>query len=176
MGPLTWLKEALGGTQAEIRIYLPPDHALELDIDVGQGALSGDLGGLWLSDTAMELNQGAIELEFSRPLRAPMNDLTIDVSMGAVVLGSLGNASPASMTFKLSMGGGDIDLRGQWQQDSHISFDTSMGGAQVRLPRDVLIEGIDRGSFRLEPEAEVKPPTLFIDVDRADLETLEFIE
>ena len=42
--------------------------------------------------------------------------------------------------------------------------------------RDVLIEGIDRGSLRVEPDAEVKPPTLFIEIDRNDLENFEFIE
>ena len=74
------------------------------------------------------------------------------------------------------MGGGDIDLRGRWVQDSHISFDSGMSGAQVRLPRDVLIEGIDRGSLSVEPDVEVRPPTLFIEIDRGDLENFEFIE
>ncbi|HXV75921.1 MAG TPA: hypothetical protein VD788_06325, partial [Candidatus Polarisedimenticolaceae bacterium] len=176
LGLLTGLKELLGGTRPKVEVRLPADRPLALDVDVQQSALTADLGGLWLTRAGVRVKQGAIDLDVSTPLRAPIDELSFNVSMGGVVLESLGNASPESLIVELHMGGGDIDLRGRWVNDAHVRIDTSMGGAQLRLPRDVSITGLERGLSRVEPDAEIARPTLQIEIDPADLETIEIID
>jgi hypothetical protein len=173
---ITAMKEALGGTQPEVYIFLPPDIPFALEIDGRQGAVEAELGGLWLTSAELDFNQGALEVGFSEPLRAPMEELKIEISMGAIEAASLGNASPAVLDVEFSMGGAEIDLRGQWVQDSQISIDHRMGGGIVRLPDNVLIEGLDRGGLRVEPQAEIKPPTLTFSVSSDNPDNLEFID
>jgi hypothetical protein len=175
-GLVTGLKELLGGTPPEVSIALPVDQPIGLDLSLRQGAVEMDAGGLWLTRANFRLKQGALDLDVSRPLHAPMEALSFRISMGGANLESLGNASPAALDIDLSMGGADIDLRGNWVQDARISFDTGMGGGQVRLPRNVRIEGLDRGVFEIRPEEEVTPPTLYFEIAPEDLENLEFIE
>jgi len=173
---ITAMKEALGGTQPEVYIFLPPDIPFALEIDGRQGAVEAELGGLWLTSAELDFNQGALEVGFSEPLRAPMEELKIEISMGAIEADSLGNASPAVLEVGFSMGGAEIDLRGQWVQDSQISIDHRMGGGIVRLPDNVLIEGLDRGGLRVEPQAEIKLPTLTFSVSSDDPDNLQFVD
>lgn len=89
---------------------------------------------------------------------------------------SIGNASPAVLDLELSMGGAEIDLRGNWIQDATIHLDTRMGGALVRLPREVLIEGIDREGLTVEESAETRPPKLTFQISDDDRGDVEFID
>ncbi len=41
------------------------------------------------------------------------------------------------------MSGINVDLRGDWRRDADISFNVRKGGANVSLPDDVVIEGLD---------------------------------
>ncbi len=105
-----------------------------------------------------------------------MERLVLDFSMGGGQMTGIGNASPAALDVEFSMGGAELDLRGQWLRDSMISIDTSMSGAVVRLPRDVLIEGIDRGGLTVEGEGETRPPKLTFEVTTDDRGDLQFID
>jgi hypothetical protein len=73
------------------------------------------------------------------------------------------------------MGGFSIDLRGRWVQDSDISITANMSGTEVRLPRDVLIEGVATDRVALQPEPETKPPTLRFTVS-SERGEIEFID
>lgn len=153
------LKELFGGTRPEVRIFLPVDVPLSLDLRVGEGGSLVDFGGLWLTSADLDFAKGGVELRVSEPMRVPMERLSIRGSMGGFEVSSLGNASPRRLTVDYSMGGMDLDLRGQWVQDSEIVIRCSMGGGVVRLPRDVVIEGLD-APFNIQPDSEVPPPTL----------------
>ena len=105
-----------------------------------------------------------------------MERLVIDFSMGGGQMASIGNASPATLDVEFSMGGAELDLRGRWVQDSMITIDTKMSGAVVRLPRDVLIEGIDRGGLTIEEGTETRPPKLTFEVTTDERGDLQFID
>ena len=72
---------------------------------------------------------------------------------------TIGNASPHKLEVDLRMGGMNLDLRGQWMQDSDIRIIWDMGGANVVLPANVAIEGVEDHEG-VAPGGEVPVPTL----------------
>ena len=173
---MTGLKQMFSGSNPRVAVYLPRDVQIDLVVETQQGSLEGNLGGLWLSSAEVRLEQGGLQLTFDEPLREPMDRLTIDFSMGGGQLTSIGNASPAVLDLELSMGGAEIDLRGQWVQDALITLDTRMSGALVSLPREVLIEGIDRDGLTIEEGTETRPPKLTFEITSDDRGDIEFID
>ncbi len=167
------LREMLGGTAPEIRLFLPPDAPIALDLELGQAGSEVELGGLWLTEADIEINQGGLQLGVSEPVHAPLERLSIRAAMAGVEAVSLGNASPRKLDLEASMGGVEFDLRGAWIADSAISIAARMGGVEVTLPRDVNVVGADSGRLSAGPEPELKRPTLTFDV-KAEMGGVEF--
>jgi hypothetical protein len=174
-GIMTALKEMFGGTKPEVRIVLPVDVPLDLDTRTQQGAMIIDLGGLWLRRADFNFQQGGFELSVSEPLREPMEAMSIDGSMGGLVTAGLGNASPRRLECDFSMGGLVLDLRGPWARDAEISIAQSMGGGAIRLPRNVILQGIPGRQADAAADAELKPPTLRFTVS-SSMGELEYID
>jgi hypothetical protein len=156
----TAMNELFGGASPDIRIFLPVDTPMALELKVSEGGAQVELGGLWLTTADLDVARGGFILGIDEPTREPMESFRLRGTMGGVVLGRLGNASPRQLDLGVSMGGGHIDLRGQWVADSEITVKFSMGGGEIQLPRNVAITGleIDRPAPDLGPE--VSPPTL----------------
>lgn len=158
-GLMAAVKQLLGGTQPELTVHLPRDrpYALELRMEEGGGQI--ELGGLTLTDLDLTLAKGGVKLDVSEPLAAPLDELTVSAQMGGFELSGVGNASPRRLDVTLSMGGGEIDLRGAWRQDAQISIRTSMSGGTLTLPDGVTIRGVE-GRLGLEPDPENPRPVL----------------
>lgn len=140
----TALKGLLGGRRPEIRVYLPPDIPLGLDLQVSQGGADAELGGLWLTSADIQFLQGGGAVAFSKPLKQPMEFLGIEFTQGGGSVQGVAMASPTRVDVGFSMGGGELDLDGTWLQDAEISIDQRMGGVEVRLPSDAVIRGLGR--------------------------------
>jgi hypothetical protein len=141
---LTVLKELLGGTKPKVKIYLPSDLPFDLEADFLQGGAEVELGGLWLTNIDLRFLQGGGAVKFGEPLQKPAESLAIQFSQGGGAIEGIGNASPSEVDVSFSMGGGYIDLRGQWQGDSDITIDQSMGGVSLQLPSNVVLRGLGR--------------------------------
>jgi hypothetical protein len=139
---MSFLAQLFGAKNPHVVVSLPRDVPMDLDLRVSQGGGRIDLGGLWLTDTKVSFAQGGGELEFSEPLRTPTDTLSVDASMGGGSFRQIGNASPRELRVVTRMGGGEVDLRGDWQRDCTISIESSMGGINVRLPDDVIVRGV----------------------------------
>jgi len=138
------LRTALFGAEfPKIRVRLPPDVPLELELRFGKGVAEIELGGLWLTDVQVDLEKGGLDLAVSRPLVAPMGRLSVDGHQGGMNARRLGNASPRELDIDLSMGGGLFDLQGAWLNDAQIRASARMGGMQLQLPRNVRVVGLD---------------------------------
>jgi hypothetical protein len=172
---ITTLKELFGGTSPVVQVLLPRDVPLDLDLDVNAAGGEVELGGLWLRSVDLAIEKGGLALEFSEPLKTPMERMTVNAQMAGGAVLSIGNASPRTLEIDCRMGGLAIDLRGRWQQDSDISISNSMAGTEVRLPRNVLIEGIPTDRVSFQPELEVRPPTLRFTVtsERGEIEFID---
>ena len=140
----TALKGLLGGRRPEIRVYLPPDVPLGLELQVSQGGADAELGGLWLTSAEIEFLQGGGAVDFSKPLKQPMEFLGVEFTQGGGSVQGVAMASPKRVDVGFSMGGGELDLDGTWLQDAEISIDQRMGGVEVRLPSDAIIRGLGR--------------------------------
>ena len=167
------LSEFFSGTSPDVRVYLPADVLMALELDVKQGGTQADLGGLWLASADLSYEMGGIDVRIGEPLRAPIERLSIQGSMGGASFRSLGNASPRLLEVDFSMGGLELDLRGAWREDAEIDIKASMGGGAVWLPRDVTIEGLDEHDRT--PRSEGDQPTLKFTVTkrRSDLEFMD---
>jgi hypothetical protein len=164
--------EIVSRSEREVHIYLPRDVPIGLEMNISQGGSQVELGGLWLTDADLDLSMGGVEVRFSEPLRAPMQSLAIDASMGGGAFVGIANASPHTLDVEFSMGGMQLDLDGEWKNDSQISIKTRMGGAQVELPGGVNIEGISSIRSR---EKKDGVPTLFFNISESNSE-IEFDE
>jgi hypothetical protein len=151
------------GEETELRVALPPDMPVALDITVKQGGFDAEVGGCWITSTDVTYAMGGFTLSVDEPLREPMQSLTVRGSMGGFEGKRLGNASPRTIDVACSMGGAELDLRGLWRQDCDLQLNASMGGMDVRLPEGVRVEGIadpdSTGALRRE-DVEVKLPVL----------------
>jgi hypothetical protein len=154
------LKRLLGGTSPKVRVYLPTDVPIHLDLKLSEGGGTLDLAGMWLTELDVQMDKSGFDLSVDEPLRHPAERISLQGAMGGMNISRLGNASPRRLDVGLEMGGLSLDLRGQWLTDSDISISTSMGGTAVQLPRDVTIIGLDSGGLRIPKETEIPLPTL----------------
>jgi len=163
-GLMSGLKQLFGGAKPRVSVYLPLDVQMAVTLDISDGGAELDLGGLWMTSLEADCSKGGMILAFSEPTREPLEEISFRGSMGGMVLQKLGNASPHRLDVDLSMGGMDIDLRGQWRNDSDISLSQSMGGAALRLPHGVHVEGLEGRSTLGGTDEEVTLPTLRFNV------------
>jgi len=157
---MTVLKEALGGNKPRVVVSLPRDIPYDLDLSVMQGGAEVELGGLWLTNADLRFLQGGGTVEFSAPLYAPAESLSIEFTQGGGAIEGVANASPSRLEASFSMGGGFLDLEGPWLRDAEIDIDQSMGGVTVRLPRDVIIRGITRPGVEVPETGDTGMPVL----------------
>jgi len=157
-----------GDTDCWVHVYLPPDIPLALELHLDSGGVETDLGGLWLTEADINFSKGGFALDIDRPLKEPMERLTVRGRMGGFEADDLGNASPRILDLDFAMGGADIDLTGVWLQDADISLKIRMGGMAVRVPQDCRLEGVPFGGDRLlRDDEEVPPPLLRFDVSES---------
>jgi hypothetical protein len=151
-----------GDEENELRVVLPPDMPVALDITVKQGGFDAEVGGCWITTADVTYAMGGFTLSVDEPLREPMQSLAVRGSMGGFEGKRLGNASPRTIDVACSMGGAELDLRGLWRHDCDLKLDASMGGMEVRLPDGVRVEGIadPDSAGALRHETEVALPVL----------------
>lgn len=152
----------MGKRSPVVRVVLPRDLPLALEARMRGGYLTLDLAGLALTAADIELDRGVLDLSVSEPLRVPVERLRLAARMGTMRLLSLGNASPRTLLVRHGIGIASVDLGGRWRGDADVDFQVAFGTGLLRLPRDVRIEGLDRGVWRLAGTAaeETPRPTL----------------
>lgn len=157
---MTVLKEALGGNKPRVILSLPRGIPYDLDLMVMQGGAEVELGGLWLTNADIRFLQGGGAVEISEPLYAPTDSLRIDFTQGGGAVEGVANASPSRLEVGFNMGGGFLDLEGEWLRDAEIDIDQSMGGVTVRLPREAIIRGLTRPGVEVPERVETGLPVL----------------
>lgn len=154
-----------GSTDARVEVFMPPESPIELEILMREGGFEAELGGLWLTSADIDFARGGFSLDVHEPLVEPMDSFVIKGRMGGFDIRRLGNASPRLLDIDTSMGGASVDLEGAWRGDADIRLKSSMGGVDVRLPDDVVVEGVEAPrNDRLLRERETPVPVLRFDV------------
>jgi len=163
IGALESLFRSMMGEEDESKVvvYLPQDQPIRLRIILEEGGAETELGGLWITDADIRYNKGGFVLNFDEPLKEPMDALRVHGKMGGFEISHLGNASPALLDLDCRMGGGNVDLRGEWANDSDIRMSVRFGGMGVQLPKGVITENAPEGSDLLnKPSEEIGLPVL----------------
>jgi hypothetical protein len=152
----------MGKRSPEVRVVLPRDLLFALEGKMTGGYLTLDLAGLALTDVDLELDRGVFDLDVSEPLPLPLERMSVRGRIGTTRLLSLGNASPQELYVQHGLGFAQTDLSGEWMNSAEIEVRVAFGGGELRLPRGVRIEGLDRGIGSLADDAEIPVPTLRI--------------
>ena len=159
------LRVLFGASYPELRVFVPPDVPIALRGRFDKGGADLELGGLWLTDVDLELEKGGLDVNIGRPLAAPVHSFRVHGKQGGMSTRMLGNASPAEVDIFWQQGGSEVDLRGEWLNDSDVRIRSRMGGNHVQLPRGVRIEGLPgRGPLMAPSDEEVPLPTLHMSI------------
>lgn len=154
-----------GGHDSVIHVYIPPDLPIELEVRLEEGGFEAELGGLWITAADIRCSKGGFALSVDEPLVEPMERLLFRSRMGGFEAVRLGNASPRVLDINCTMGGADVDLRGEWVQDCKITLAVKMGGMDVRVPNDVEVQGVaDDGHAVRHADVEVQRPVLTFEI------------
>ena len=155
------LRVLFGASYPELRVFVPPDVPIALRGRFSKGGVDLELGGLWLTDVDLELEKGGLDVNVGRPLVEPIRSFRVHGKQGGMSARMVGNASPAEVDIFWRQGGSEVDLRGQWLNDSDVSIRSRMGGNHIQLPRGVRIDGLPgRGPLLAPSDDEVPLPTL----------------
>ncbi len=159
------LRALLGGHYPTIRLWLPPDVPIALEGTFRMGGFHLELGGLWLTDIDLTLDQGALTVDFDTPLAAPVDRVSIHSTRGGLFVNRLGNTSPRLLEIDHATGALSLDLRGRWSRDSEVHISSTMSRAKVWLPVGPRIVGWPPGaSFAKPTDSDVPPPTISMSV------------
>lgn len=171
---ITLAKRLFSSNDPRLVVHVPRDVPLALEARTRAGGGKLSLGGLWITSLDLDAAQGGYTVRVDEPLVEPMESLDVRARMGGFVLQELGNASPRRIVFDARMGGGLVDLRGAWTNDSEISLSWSRGGMAVQLPREAGVGGLDDPALaRFLREAGEGEPTLTFTLD-GKLDDIEF--
>ncbi len=154
------------GNDSVVEVFLPRGVPITLEARLKEGGGEADLGGLWLTDAGIVFDKGGLELDFSEPLHEPMGRLSIRGFMGGVEASRLGNASPHRLEVECKMGGVNISLTGGWANDCDAVLGVNMGGMNVLVPEELLVDGFpveggDPGGLR-QADTEIPLPTVHV--------------
>ncbi|MCZ6832123.1 MAG: hypothetical protein O7F11_00100 [Acidobacteria bacterium] len=174
---VSWLRRLLAGSLDEnnrVRLILPRGTPMSLAGDLGVGESDVELGGLWLTDVALDISVGEHKVRFSEPLAQPLETLRVSSWVGEVKVTRIGNASPSQVTLSHSIGEVYFDLRGEWRNDSEVEVTCGIGECGVRLPGkgvnvDLVRASISIGDQRAPKRGNLGPtiegaPTIHVDI------------
>ncbi|MEM9291288.1 MAG: hypothetical protein AAGD01_06390 [Acidobacteriota bacterium] len=124
----------------EIQIFVPRNLPMKVEGSLGVGESRVDLGGLVVQAVDLEYGPGDHSLDFSEPLAQPAEKIKTDGSVGEVTISRVGNASPQTVDINSGVGELQVDLSGEWRNDSDIRVSLGVGECDVRVPEGVAVD------------------------------------
>lgn len=133
-------------------IALAPDVPLHLDVTVGAGFGTVDLGGLDLADAAIHTAASRTTVRVSRPTTGHCTSLDLDAGAAELSTETLGNARCANIRFEGGVGQVTLDLTGEWSDALRVEAKMALGELRLRLPSDAGVEIVlDRTLTSFQP-------------------------
>ena len=141
----------------ELRLVLPTNAPLDLDLQLGGTESRLELGGLTLRSLRLECGATDANVTFSQPNRTQMSDLTIDVGAADLLAVNLADANADQIRVHGGVGVVDLDFGGSWTRDLALDTRLGVGKLILRVPADVGIRlDLDRLLAGFEHEGMVK--------------------
>lgn len=126
-----------GSESGELRLTLPRNVPLDLDLDFGGTQSVLDLGDMSLQSVRLECGATDAMLLFSRPNRIRMRDLEVNLGAADFAARQLANANADQIRVRGGVGSVDLDFSGTWTHDLTVTTRLVMGKLTLRLPPDV---------------------------------------
>ncbi|MCX6834672.1 MAG: toast rack family protein [candidate division Zixibacteria bacterium] len=132
-------------SENEWTLQLSKKYPTSLEMDVGACEGRMELGGIPLIGLTLDIGAADLEIEFSEPNPARLEELSVDCGASSLEIGGLANANVGSMEFDVGAGSCKIDLRGEIKGETQIDISVGVGSMDVILSPDVelMIEGGD---------------------------------
>lgn len=131
----------------------------DLALDVTLGAVDGDLelGGLRLTDLALQAGASRATVRFSQPNAARCRAATLSAGAAELSVLGLGNSRCDRIAFEGGVGRVTLDFGGAWTSSSRVEVKMALGEVALRLPRQVGVRiTLDRFLASFEPQGLVR--------------------
>jgi hypothetical protein len=137
----------------------------DLALAVTLGAVDGDLelGGLRLTDLALEAGASRATVRFSQPNAVRCRAATLTAGAAELTVLGLGNSRCERIAFEGGVGQVTLDFGGAWTSSSRVEVKMALGKVALRLPRQVGIRiTLDKFLATFEPQGLVRRGTSYL--------------
>lgn len=142
---------------AELKVLLPYDVDIYLDVRLKAGETTMQLGGLRLKEVNLNNWAGKVKIGFQEPNPIVMVFLDIHNKVGEMELLDLGNARFERADIDGGIGALRVDFHGDLMDKSRAKVDIDIGEVSVYLPSDVGTLLIVGGGLEFLSMKEIDP-------------------
>ena len=137
----------------------------DLTLAVTLGAVDGDLelGGLRLTDLALQAGASRATVRFSQPNATRCRAARFQAGAAELSVLGLGNSRCDRIAVEGGVGRVTLDFAGIWTSNSHVVVKMALGEVALRLPRQVGVRiTLDRFLSTFEPQGLVRRGTSYL--------------
>jgi hypothetical protein len=137
----------------------------DLALAVTLGAVDGDLelGGLRLTDLALEAGASRATVRFTQPNAVRCRAAALTAGAAELTVLGLGNSRCERIAFEGGVGQVTLDFGGAWTSSSRVEVKMALGKVALRLPRQVGIRiTLDKFLATFEPQGLVRRGTSYL--------------
>ncbi len=127
-------------------ITVSTKYPVSIEMDIGACEADFDLGGIPIKELSLDIGAASGVLEFSAPNPERLKEMDIDAGATSLELRQLGNANFEYLNFDGGVGSFELDLRGEYKDESTVSIDVGLGSVEITMP-----EGVP---FRIETDGD----------------------
>jgi hypothetical protein len=131
--------------EGSMSVGLSPAVPMDLEVALGGAEAKLELGGLRIHSLRMESGLAGTTINFETPNPITMEEMKIDLGLGAVRLENLGNANVAAISIDGGLGGVSLDFGEGLLRDVKITSHVALGSLRIDVPEDVgvMVQGTD---------------------------------
>ena len=135
--------ERAPSTPNDLTVTIPRDTPFSVNLTIRAGESRVDLGGLSLTDLAVDLAMGEHRLELSEPLAVAPRRVRLDGGMGEIRFERLGNTRAPELHASGHMGSVTVDLGGAWPAGTmaDVTVNNLMGELRLEAPSGLRLVG-----------------------------------
>ena len=120
-----------------LRIAFTDSIPLKLRVTTGVGNALLSLSGLKLARIDFESGVGGAKISAYEPNSIECEYIHLKNGVGSIEAVGLGNLNFRELEFEGGLGGADLDFSGEWKRNADIRIEVGIGGANIRVPREL---------------------------------------
>jgi hypothetical protein len=125
------------GPRQTAAVTFSPRADLALDVTLGASDADIELGGLRLTDLALQAGASRAVVRFSKPNATRCREASLRSGAAELTVLGLGNSRCDRIAFEGGVGRVTLDFGGAWTASSRVEVKMALGEITLRLPREV---------------------------------------